>query len=190
MLAVCLATCRGSRCRFCYHPWGGSIFRWEPVPYLSESVRMCAKFGCGPTVVSKKRGVQTDRQRNTAQLYIVEDDHVNVSWCRSQTIASEVILCSITHCQLQFTSMILSTIITSPESLSNPTISFSRKSTWKDSPVKSGQNKSKATPYFHQSAMWWSLQPPKKLSWVAAIHWFRLSLVFSIIVFCTIRLCL
>ena len=32
---------------------------------------MCAKFGCGPTVVSKKRGVQTDRQRKL-QLYIVD----------------------------------------------------------------------------------------------------------------------
>ena len=29
---------------------------------------MCAKFGF-PTVVSKKRGVQTDRQRETAALY-------------------------------------------------------------------------------------------------------------------------
>ena len=30
---------------------------------------MCAKFGCGPTVVSKKGGGQTDRQRDTAALY-------------------------------------------------------------------------------------------------------------------------
>ena len=38
---------------------------------------MCAKFGCGPTVVSKKGGVQidrqtdrqTDRRRDTAALY-------------------------------------------------------------------------------------------------------------------------
>ena len=31
---------------------------------------MCAKFGCGPTVVSKKRGgVQPDRQRDTVALY-------------------------------------------------------------------------------------------------------------------------
>ena len=29
---------------------------------------MCAKCGCGPTVVSK-RGVQADRQRGTAALY-------------------------------------------------------------------------------------------------------------------------
>ena len=35
---------------------------------------MCAKFGCGPTVVSKKKGGyrQTDRQR-FLQLYIVDD---------------------------------------------------------------------------------------------------------------------
>ena len=32
---------------------------------------MCAKFGCSPTVVSKKRGGyrQTDRQREAAALY-------------------------------------------------------------------------------------------------------------------------
>ena len=31
---------------------------------------MCAKFGCGPTVVSKKKGgvVQTDRQREPAAI--------------------------------------------------------------------------------------------------------------------------
>ena len=35
---------------------------------------MCAKFGCGPTVVSKKGGYrQTDRQRKL-KLYIV--DHI------------------------------------------------------------------------------------------------------------------
>ena len=37
---------------------------------------MCAKFGCGPTVVSKKKGgVQTDRQTDRQrflQLYIVD----------------------------------------------------------------------------------------------------------------------
>ena len=32
---------------------------------------MCAKFGCGPTVVSKKGGVQTDK--GILQLYIVEE---------------------------------------------------------------------------------------------------------------------
>ena len=35
---------------------------------------MCAKFGCGPTVVSKKRGVQTDK--GTLQLYIVDNNNV------------------------------------------------------------------------------------------------------------------
>ena len=32
---------------------------------------MCAKFGCGPTVVSEKKGggVRTDRQREAAALY-------------------------------------------------------------------------------------------------------------------------
>ena len=30
---------------------------------------MCAKFGCGPTVVSKKGGGGTDRQTETAALY-------------------------------------------------------------------------------------------------------------------------
>ena len=38
---------------------------------------MCAKFGCGPTVMSKKGGgVQTDRQtdrQRKLQHYIVED---------------------------------------------------------------------------------------------------------------------
>ena len=44
---------------------------------------MCAKFGCGPTVVSKKRGGyrqtdrQTDRQR-FLQLYIVDSVDVIV----------------------------------------------------------------------------------------------------------------
>ena len=37
---------------------------------------MCAKFGCGPTVVSEKRGgVQTDRQTDRQRklpLYIVD----------------------------------------------------------------------------------------------------------------------
>ena len=38
---------------------------------------MCAKFGCGPTVVSKKKGVQTDRQRKL-QLYIVDINLVHI----------------------------------------------------------------------------------------------------------------
>ena len=33
---------------------------------------MCAKFGCGPTVLSKRGGGGTDRQRKL-QLYIVDD---------------------------------------------------------------------------------------------------------------------
>ena len=36
---------------------------------------MCAKFGCGPTVVSKKKGGGTDRQtdrQRKLQLYIVD----------------------------------------------------------------------------------------------------------------------
>ena len=35
---------------------------------------MCAKFGCGPTVVSKKKG-GTDRQtdKGTLQLYLVDE---------------------------------------------------------------------------------------------------------------------
>ena len=35
---------------------------------------MCAKFGLGPTVMSKKGGVQKDRQphKGTLQLYIVD----------------------------------------------------------------------------------------------------------------------
>ena len=31
---------------------------------------MCATFGCGPTVVSKKGGGGTDRQTETAALYL------------------------------------------------------------------------------------------------------------------------
>ena len=36
---------------------------------------MCAKFGCGPTVVSKGGGVQADRQtdrQTKGKLYIVD----------------------------------------------------------------------------------------------------------------------
>ena len=44
---------------------------------------MCAKFGCGPTVVSKKGGgVQTDRQtgrQRFLQLYIVDDQQARAA---------------------------------------------------------------------------------------------------------------
>ena len=49
--------------------WAGSIFLAENESRIYPNI--CAKFGCGPTVVSKKRGVQTDRQRKL-QLYIVD----------------------------------------------------------------------------------------------------------------------
>ena len=43
---------------------------------------MCAKFGCGPTVMSKKRGGyrQTDRQtdKGMLRLYIVDTDYARV----------------------------------------------------------------------------------------------------------------
>ena len=47
-------------------------------------MNMCAKFGCGPTVVSKKRGGtdrQTDRQtdKGNPQLYIVDSGLTEVS---------------------------------------------------------------------------------------------------------------
>ena len=52
---------------------------------------MCAKFGCGLTVVSKKKGEkkggyrQTDRQtdREKLQLYIVED-HSGNKYCNGK----------------------------------------------------------------------------------------------------------
>ena len=68
MLAVCLATCRGSP--FCF--WNPHGVGW--VNFLVESQsriypKMCAKFGCGPTVESRKKGrVQTERQSDTAAL--------------------------------------------------------------------------------------------------------------------------
>ena len=54
-------------------PWDPSGVGW--VIFLAQNEcriypNMCAKFGCGPTVVSKKRGVQTDRQtEKIAALY-------------------------------------------------------------------------------------------------------------------------
>ena len=55
--------------------WGGvgKIFLAQNESRIYPN--MCAKFGCGPTVVSKKRGEtdrQTDRQRKL-QLYIVDN---------------------------------------------------------------------------------------------------------------------
>ena len=51
--------------------WGGSNILAENESHIYAN--MCAKFGCGPTVVSKKKGGgtdrQTDRQRDTAALY-------------------------------------------------------------------------------------------------------------------------
>ena len=45
--------------------WGGSIFLGESQSHIYPN--MCAKFGCGPTVGSEKKG--TDRQSDTAALY-------------------------------------------------------------------------------------------------------------------------
>ena len=47
----------------------GQIFLGETVSQSRIYPNMCAKFGCGPTVVSKKGGGGTDRQRDTAALY-------------------------------------------------------------------------------------------------------------------------
>ena len=54
-------------------PWHPPGVGWVKF-FLAENEshiypNMYAKFGCGPTVVSKKGGVQTDRQRDTAALY-------------------------------------------------------------------------------------------------------------------------
>ena len=51
---------------------GGSIFLGESQSRIYPN--MCSKFACGPTVVSEKGGVQTDRQtdKGTLQLYIVD----------------------------------------------------------------------------------------------------------------------
>ena len=51
--------------------WGGSIFLGESQSCIYPNMTLCAKFGCGLTVVSKKRGggVQTDRQRDPAASY-------------------------------------------------------------------------------------------------------------------------
>ena len=70
MLAVCLAKCRGSRLCF----WNPPGLGW--VIFLGESQcriysNICAKFGCGPTVVSK-RGGDRHTDKGTLQLYIVD----------------------------------------------------------------------------------------------------------------------
>ena len=51
---------------------GGNFFLGESQSHMYPN--MSAKFGRGPTVVSKS-GVQTDRQtyKGTLQLYVVED---------------------------------------------------------------------------------------------------------------------
>ena len=57
--------------------WGGSICLGESLSRVYPN--MCAKFGCGPTVASKKRGRayrQTDK--GTLQLYIVETSKVHI----------------------------------------------------------------------------------------------------------------
>ena len=59
-----------------YYPWGGlgQFFLAENESHIYPN--MCAKFGCGPTVVSRKKmGIQTDRQRKL-QLYIVDTTEV------------------------------------------------------------------------------------------------------------------
>ena len=48
----------------------GKFFLAENVSHINPN--MCAKFGCGPMVVSKRGGVQTDRQTKKLQLYIVD----------------------------------------------------------------------------------------------------------------------
>ena len=49
--------------------WGGSLVLGESQSRIYPN--MCAKFGCGPTVVSKK-GVYRQTDKGTLQLYIVE----------------------------------------------------------------------------------------------------------------------
>ena len=58
--------------------WGGSIFLAENESHIYPNI--CAKFGCGPMVVSKKGGgVQTDRQtKKTPALYIVDGSLLSI----------------------------------------------------------------------------------------------------------------
>ena len=57
--------------------WGGSIFLAENESHICSN--MCDKFGCGPTVMSKKGG-GTDRQsdKGMLRLYIVDTDYARV----------------------------------------------------------------------------------------------------------------
>ena len=58
-------------------------------------LNMCAKFGYGPTVVSKKRGgVQTDRQRKL-QLYIVD---IGDRACVGITIRTNILPTTLDNC--------------------------------------------------------------------------------------------
>ena len=51
-----------------YYPWGvGKFFLAEDESHIYPN--MCAKFGCGPTVVSKKRGGTGRQTKKTAGLY-------------------------------------------------------------------------------------------------------------------------
>ena len=67
MSAVMLGDVSWQPFLFLESPWGGSIFLGESQSRIYPN--MCAKFGCGPTIVSKKGG-GTDREtRDTAALY-------------------------------------------------------------------------------------------------------------------------
>ena len=66
-------------------------------------------------------------------VYFPIGDHVNVSWCRSQSTALRLIATSHNCCKSHHK--------TTPKFSSNPTILFSRKSTRKYPPVKSDRNK-------------------------------------------------
>ena len=63
---------------------------------------MCAKFGCGPTVVSKKGGGtdrQTDKQRETAALY--SRYNYNVGFVNDRTTRKTVELDYMSNLPLQ-----------------------------------------------------------------------------------------
>ena len=52
----------------------GQIFLVENESHIYPN--MCAKFGCGPTVVSKKVGGTDGQTKKTAALYNVFNDNV------------------------------------------------------------------------------------------------------------------